>query len=59
MIREREVEKYYYALVKGRVKDGIYKGYIYKNENANISKVYDKEMPNTKEIAMEVKNITK
>ena len=31
--------------------------YISKNENENISKVYDKEMPNTKKIAMEVKTI--
>lgn len=57
MIRNGEVKKYYYALVTGRVKEGLYKGYISKNENENISKVYDKEMPNTKEISMEVKNV--
>lgn len=57
MIRNGEVKKYYYALVTGRVKEGVYKGYISKNENENISKVYDKEMPNTKEISMEVKNV--
>ena len=57
MIRERNIEKFYMALVKGRIKDGIYEGYIHKNEDANISKVYNVEMPDTKKIAMEVKTI--
>ena len=57
MIRERSIKKYYSALVKGRIKDGIYEGYIYKNEDANISKVFDEYKPNTKKIAMEVKTI--
>lgn len=56
-IRERDIEKYYMALVQGRIKEGVYTGYILKNEDANISKVYDREVPNSKEIAMEVKNI--
>ncbi len=45
------------ALVQGRIKDGTYTGYILKNEDANISKVYRTEVPNSKEIAMEVKTI--
>lgn len=53
-IREDEIEKYYYTIVKGKIKDGTYKGYINKNEEANISKVYDTKMPNTKEISMKV-----
>jgi 23S rRNA pseudouridine955/2504/2580 synthase len=57
MIREGEVKKYYNALVTGRIKDGIYKGYISKDENENISKVYDQKAPNTKEISMEVKTV--
>ncbi|MDF2502645.1 MULTISPECIES: RluA family pseudouridine synthase [Clostridium] len=57
MIRERTVKKYYTALVKGKLRDSVYEGYIYKNEDANISKVFDSEMPNTKKIAMEVKTI--
>ena len=57
LIREGKVKKYYNALVKGRIKDGLYTGYISKNENENISRVYDKEMPNTKKVAMEVKTI--
>ncbi|WP_404987478.1 RluA family pseudouridine synthase [Clostridium culturomicium] len=56
-IRERDIEKYYMSLVQGRIKDGIYTGYILKNEDANISKVYEHEIPNSKEIAMEVKTI--
>lgn len=56
-IRKKDIEKYYMALVKGRVKDGIHKGYILKNEDTNISKVYDERVPNSKEIAMEVKTI--
>ena len=50
MIREGNVKKYYNALVKGKIKDGVYKGYISKDENENISKVYDEKRPNTKEI---------
>ncbi len=57
MIRERNIEKYYMALVTGRIKDGVYEGYIYKNEDANISQVYNVPMPDTKRIAMEVKTI--
>lgn len=57
MIREGKVEKYYNALVKGKIKDGLYKGYIHKNEEANISKIYDTKIPDSKEIAMEVKTI--
>ncbi|MFT5871722.1 MAG: 23S rRNA pseudouridine955/2504/2580 synthase [Clostridium sp.] len=57
MVRERSVEKYYMALVSNRIKDGVYEGYIRKDEDANISEVYDTKMPNTKRIAMEVKNI--
>lgn len=57
MIRERKVKKYYSALVKGRIKDGIYEAYIVKNEMDNTSKIYDSKRPNAKRIAMEIKNI--
>ena len=57
MIREGQVKKYYNTLVKGKIRDGIYTGYISKDENENISTVYREEMPNTKKIAMEVKTI--
>lgn len=57
VIREGGVKKYYYTLVKGRVKDGLYKGYILKNEDANISRVFDKKVENSKEISMEVTTV--
>jgi len=57
MIRDRNIEKYYMALVSGRIKDGIYEGYIYKNEDANISQVFNEPKPDTKRIAMDVKTI--
>lgn len=57
MIRERKIKKYYVAVVKGRIKDGLYEAYISKNEDSNISSVYVEEKENTKKIAMEVKTI--
>lgn len=57
IIREGNVEKYYNTLVKGKVKDGLYTGYILKNETENISKIYDKKVPNSKAIEMEVKTV--
>lgn len=57
MIRERKIKKYYVALVKGRISDRNYEAFISKNEDENISKVYNEEKPDTKKIAMEVKTI--
>lgn len=57
MIRERSIKKFYAALVKGRIKDGIYEAYISKNEDSNISKIYNTPKPDTKKVAMEVKSI--
>ena len=57
MIRERDIQKYYVALVKGKIKDGIYEAYISKSEDSNISKVYDSPREDTKRISMEVKTI--
>lgn len=57
MIRERKIQKYYCALVRGRISDGKYEAYISKNEESNISVVYDNERPNTRRIAMKVKTI--
>jgi 23S rRNA pseudouridine955/2504/2580 synthase len=54
MIRERRIKKYYGTLVKGRIKDGVYEAYISKDEDENISKVFDTPRPNTKKIVMEV-----
>lgn len=57
MLRERSIEKFYTSLVKGRIKDGIYEAYISKDEDSNISKVYDSARSGTKLIAMEVTTI--
>lgn len=57
LIREREVKKYYSALVKGRIKDRVYDAYILKDGENNISKIYNDRIPNSKKISMEVKTI--
>lgn len=57
MIRERKIKKYYNALVKGKIKEEHYEAYISKDQDNNLSKVFDVEKPNTKKIAMEVKVI--
>jgi len=57
MIRERKIKKYYVALVKGRIADKNYEAYISKNEDENISKIYNEKKSDTKKIAMEVKTI--
>lgn len=57
MIRDRQIEKYYVALVNGRIKDGLYEGYIKKNADKNISKVYRNKIEDGIKIAMEVKTL--
>lgn len=57
MIRERKIKKYYVALVKDRIADRSYEAYISKNEDENISKIYNERKPDTKRIAMEVKTL--
>ena len=54
MIRERKIDKYYMALVKGRIENGLYTAYISKDEEKNISKVYHDKKPNTNKIQMKV-----
>lgn len=57
MIRDRYIRKYYVSLVKGRIKDGTYKAYILKNEDDNISKIFEERVKGTKEISMTVKTL--
>ncbi len=57
MIRERKIEKYYMSLVKGKIKDGKYEAYISKDQDNNLSKIFNEPKPGTKKIAMEVKTI--
>lgn len=56
-IREDEIKKYYYTLVKGKIRDGLYEGYIVKNPETNISKVYDKPVNNSKKISMKISTV--
>ena len=55
MLRERRIDKYYVALVRGRIKDGLYEAYISKNPKTNESKVTYNREEDGKKIAMEVK----
>ncbi|WP_163191694.1 RluA family pseudouridine synthase [Clostridium thermarum] len=57
MIRERYIKKYYCALVKGRIKDGVHEAYIIKDEENNVSRIFDSSVKNCKKIAMEVKTV--
>ncbi|HEY5561234.1 MAG TPA: RluA family pseudouridine synthase [Clostridiaceae bacterium] len=57
MIRDRKINKFYMALVKGKVKDGIYNAFISKSDDSNISKVSKDFLEGYKQIAMEVKSI--
>lgn len=56
-IRERKISKYYRALIEGKIKNGIYKGYIKKDTNYNKSVVSSKKDDNSKEIQMEVNTV--
>ena len=56
-IREDEIKKYYYTLVKGKVEDGRYEAYILKDMENNISEIYDEPVDGGKKIITEVKNI--
>ncbi|MFX0548782.1 RluA family pseudouridine synthase [Hathewaya histolytica] len=57
MLRERKVDKYYVAIVKGRIKEGLKEAYIEKNHTNNTSKVIFNNAANSKKIAMEVKTL--
>lgn len=57
IVRERKVQKYYRALIEGKIKDGIYKAYIKKDPKLNKSVVFNRRQENSKEIEMEVKMI--
>lgn len=55
MIRDRKIEKYYTALIKGKLKDGLYEAYIKKDERNNISAVTREEEDGAKNISMKIK----
>ena len=54
MIRERDLKKYYIALIKGKGKEGIYKAYISKNDETNVSKISAENKEGYKAIAMNI-----
>lgn len=51
-LKDRELEKYYLCVLHGtlRRKSGILTGWLIKDENKNKVKVFEKQMPNSKEI---------
>ena len=55
MIRKRDIQKYYVALVKGKIKGGIYEAYISKSEDSNISMVYNSPKEDTKKFPWRLK----
>lgn len=57
MIRDRKIEKYYTALVKGKLADGEYTAYISKDQDNNLSSVFAEEKKGTAKIMMKVKTM--
>ncbi len=51
-LKERELEKYYLCVIHGTLKkkNGILTGWLIKDENKNKVKVFERQMPNSKEI---------
>lgn len=57
MMRDRDIEKIYVALVKGRIADGVYTGYIEKDRVGNKSTVHEKDGSFRREIRTQVTNL--
>lgn len=49
-IKQRKIDKYYYALVYGEVKDGVHKAYLFKDERKSICYVSAVKKDGYKEI---------
>ncbi len=56
-MKDRELHKFYICIVHGRLKNksGVLKGYLIKNEDKNLVKVYTKEQKGSKEIKTKYK----
>ena len=54
-IKERNLDKYYYALVCGCVKDGNHRAYLFKDEKKSVCIVSSSSKPGYKEIITETK----
>ncbi|MFZ2258495.1 MAG: RluA family pseudouridine synthase [Clostridiaceae bacterium] len=57
IIKEGGLRKDYIALVKGRIEDGLKEGYILKDADRNVSKIYDEPGENRQVIRMETRTI--
>lgn len=55
-IREGNLEKYYTTIVKGRIQDGTYRAYIYKDHRTNKVRVFENKVRDSKEIVTRVIN---
>jgi len=56
-IREGKVKKYYMALIKGKLKDGTYIAYLYKDKKKNKVMVSEDKIKNSKEIVTKMKTL--
>ncbi|MBO4339090.1 MAG: RluA family pseudouridine synthase [Clostridia bacterium] len=56
-LKDREIEKYYLCVIHGYLnkKSDTLKGYLIKDENKNLVKIYNKKADNSKEIKTEYK----
>lgn len=54
-LKDREIEKYYLCVIHGLLnkKSGILNGYLIKNEDKNLVKIYNKKVEKSKEIKTE------
>lgn len=57
MIRDRKIKKYYQAVVKGKIKDGIYEAYISKDKKENKAEIFNEQKIGTKRISTNIKTL--
>lgn len=57
ILKDGGLRKDYVAIVKGRIPDGLKEGFIAKDSERNIAKIYDKSGPDRKRILMETKTL--
>lgn len=57
ILKAGNLRKDYVAIVKGRIKDGLYEAYIKKDEVKNISTIHEEPGEGRQRVAMEVKTL--
>ncbi len=57
MMQEKNIHKFYYAIVKGKPKNGEYKHYLKKYYDKNMSRVVDKDTKKSKEAILKLNYI--